>query len=215
MMTGRRLLLLLPLAVAACGRNREAPVADTPFRPDGYAWLTPLRLNVRSVEVVEAPPGPARRTDPPAPMVPADEVARMGRERVLAGGMTGTARFTVETASLVRERLGGGGMFTEPQERLTVVLRCRVEVVSDDGARQAFAEAEARQSSTRVEGNARTAAAHAREVVARAMDELNVEFEVQVRRNLRDWLQDTVPAAPVPPEGGPNGIRREDLSQSG
>ena len=212
-MIGRRPVLLLPLAAAACGRRAPPPVTE-PFRPEGYGWLTPLRLNVQSVEVVEAPPGPARRADPPAPLVPADEVARMGRERVLAGGLTGTARFTVETATLVRERLGGGGMFSEPQERLTVMLRCRIEVLGAEGRRVAFAEAESRQGAVRAEGGGNTPAGNAREAVAKAMDDLNVEFELQVRRNLRDWLQDTAPAAPVPQDGAPGGIQREDLSRS-
>ena len=212
-MIGRRPALLLPplLGIAACGGRRDAS-APEPSRPDGYAWLTPLRLNVASVEVADPAPGDAVRADPPTPLVPAAEVARMGRDRLSAVGTAGSARFTVEAASLGREQLGGGGLFSDPAERLTCGLRCRVEILGVDGRPVAFAEAEARQVATRPEGGASTPARNAAEVVARAMDDLNVEFEVQVRRSLRDWLSETTPGAPEPgPAGTPGGIRREDL----
>ena len=216
-MIGRRpALLALPplLGIAACAGSQDAPA---PTRPDGYAWLTPLRLNVAAVEVADPVPGGAIRADPPTPLVPAAEVARMGRDRLSAVGMAGAARFTVETASLVRQTLGGGGLFSDPSERLTCILRCRVEILGADGRRVAFAEAEARQVATRPEGGASTPARNAAEVVVRAMEDLNVEFEVQVRRSLRDWLSETATSAPTPeiigpePAGSPGGIRREDL----
>ncbi|MFT8243444.1 hypothetical protein [Roseomonas sp. BN140053] len=210
-MIGRRHALLLPLLAAGCGGREPLPDAAPP-RLDGYAWLTPLRLNVAEVEVEEPAPGGPNRVDPPAPLVPAAEVVRMARDRLGAGGTTGRARFAVEQASLTRERLGGGGLFSEPSERLTCVLRCRVEILNGEGRRVAFAEAEARRTATLPEGGGTTPARNAGQLVARAMDDLNVEFELQVRRNLRDWLQETAGAAPVAPTDAPGGIQREDLS---
>ena len=218
-MIGRRpALLVLPpllLGTAACGGRGDPPTLS-PLRPDGYAWLTPLRLNVASVEVVDPAPSGSLRADPPAPLVPAAEVARMGRDRLSAVGTAGAARFTVETASLAREGLGSG-LFSESSERLTCVLRCRVEILGADGRSTAFAEAEARQVATRPGNGDGGRARNAAEVVGRAMDDLNVEFEVQVRRSLRDWLSDTATGTPAPgitgpePAGEPGGILREDL----
>ncbi|WP_426955954.1 hypothetical protein [Muricoccus radiodurans] len=183
----RRLALVAPLAIAACGPGAPAP----PLAPriEGYAYLTPLRLNVADLEVVPALPGPASRTDPPAPRVPAEEVARMGRDRIVPSGSANRARFIVETATLVREG-----------NRISVLLRARVEILEDD-RRVAFAEAEAR----RTEGGANT---NAEAIVARAMSDLNVEFELQVRRNLRDWL---ITASPTGPAEEPGPVQREDL----
>ena len=209
-MIGRRPVLLTLLGTAACGGPQATP-PGAPVRPEGYAWLTPLRLNVAALDVAEPDTGRTFRADPPAPLIPAAEVARMGRDRLSAVGTSGSARFTVEAASLAREKLGSG-LFSEASERLTCVLRCRIEILGGDGLRAAFAEAEARQVATRPEGGAGTPARNAAEVVARAMDDLNVEFEVQVRRSLRDWLSETATSAPGPePLGTPGGIEREDL----
>jgi len=196
-MIGRRLALGAPLLLLACGGREPPPPAP---RLEGYAWLTPLRLNVADLEVqeqlVEA------RVDPPAPLLPSTEVARMGRDRIIPSGTAGRARFVVEAASLTRSG-----------DTLSVVLRARVEVLDQD-RRVAFAQAEARRGLSGIgSGNAARARA-AEETVARAMEDLNVEFELQVRRNLREWLLDTTPVAPTVPLDAPGGIQRQDLPRS-
>ena len=70
-------------------------------------------------------------------------------------------------------------------------------------------EAEARRSVSGPEAS-RPRAPDA--LLRRAMDDLNVEFEFQLRRNLRDWISAMVPG----PDGGmaapgPAGVAREDL----
>ena len=202
------LLLPLPLLAAACSGG-EAPVTRL-RRPEGYAWLTPLRLNVAGLDFPPPQPGAVIRADPPAPLVPATEVERMGRDRLSAAGTTGRAAFTVETATLTRSRQSGG-MFTDASERLDCVLRCRLTILSADGQQLAFAEAEARRGAVMNLGGGNTAAGNAEDVVGKAMDDLNVEFEVQVRRNLRDWVQETTPVVPTP---APGSIEREELPPS-
>ncbi|WP_376096627.1 hypothetical protein ACE7GA_05225 [Roseomonas sp. CCTCC AB2023176] len=186
MLARRPLLGLLPLALAACARDAPLPPVR---RLEGYAYLTPLRLNVAEVEIVPAPPGPATRVDPPAPLVPAVEVTRMGRDRLSAFGTAGRARFVTEAATLLR----AGG-------RINILMRAQVEILADD-RRVAFAVAEVRRTAT--DGGARAAEVE----VVRAMEDLNVEFELQVRRNLRDWLVLDTPAGEAP-------IQREDLPRS-
>ncbi|MBP0447026.1 hypothetical protein J8J14_19820 [Roseomonas sp. SSH11] len=195
-LTRRSLAIGMPLLLLACG-ERELPPA--PPRLDGYAWLTPLRLNVADVEVVENTAG--SRADPPAPIIPAVEVARMGRDRVVPSGTTNRARFTVETASLVRSG-----------DSIAVLLRARLDVL-DNERPVAFAVAEVRRNLTGAGSSAAARARAAETVMIRAMEDLNVEFELQVRRNLRDWLLETTPAAPVLPLDSPGGIQRQDLPQ--
>ncbi|HEY8609823.1 MAG TPA: hypothetical protein VIL69_00870, partial [Roseomonas sp.] len=108
--TRRGLALGTPLLLLACG-GRELP--PLPPRIEGYAYLTPLRLNVADLEVVENPAG--SRADPPAPILPAAEVARMGRDRIIPSGTTGRARFVVDAASL-----------TWSGDAVSVLLRARV-----------------------------------------------------------------------------------------
>ncbi|WBV42630.1 hypothetical protein [Pseudoroseomonas cervicalis] len=201
----RAALLLAPLLLAACGGGSEAPPVLA--APPGYAYLTPLRLNVLEVEVVE--PG-AMRADPPAPLSPAAQAARMGRERLSAVGTTGRARFLVDNAVLTRETADGGGLFSQRTERLTVVIRVRVEVLGNDGRRVGFAEAEVRRSATQIDDGPAGRARNADQIVRQAMDDLNVEFEFQLRRNLRDWIMSGPPAAPLP---GP--VQQENLSRPG
>ncbi|MBP0492075.1 hypothetical protein [Roseomonas indoligenes] len=191
---GRRLALGAPLLLLACG-GRELP--PPPARPAGYAWLTPLRLNVADLEVVDTPP--EGRVDPPAPINPAAEVARMGRDRIVPSGTTNRARFVVEAASLVRSG-----------DSVSVLLRAGVEVL-DAGRRVAFAQAESRRSLSGFGSSAAARSRAAETVMVGAMDDLNVEFELQVRRNLRDWLLETTPTAPLAPVDSPGGIERQDL----
>ena len=212
-MPTRRLVLLMPLAAAACGRRGPEPVAALPPLVTGYGHLTPLRLNVAEVQVPEPLPG-AVIVQGVAPLSPAQEMRRMAEERLIPAGASGQARFLVERARLLRERLpttGGlaGALRTEQSERLTCDMLCRLDIVSADGDATAFIEAGARRSRTLEEGTSPAALSRAaEELVRQTMDELNVELEFQARRNLRDWLL----AAPTPAaEVAPQPVEREDL----
>jgi len=203
----RRATFLLPALVAGCATS-EQPSSSLPPLVTGYAHLTPLRLNVLDIEVMIPGIGPAFRVDEPAPLRPPEEVARMGRERLFADGTTGRARFLVEQASLLREKMGEDSFFTTAPERLTCALRCRVEILGGDDRRIAFATAEVRRLFTLGDPSASGARRQAAETLVRnAMADLNVEFEYQVRQNLRDWLR-AAPAAP-----GSAAVEREDLGR--
>ena len=210
MLARRTLLLALPLAAAACASGE--PEALPPL-VSGYRHLTPIRLNVLDVEVMN--PGPATiRVDDSAPFRPEREMVRMAEDRLEAAGAENRARFMVQTAEFRREALAsqGGlvGMFAgDPGERLTTRLQARLEVTGSDGRRIGFIEAEVRRQRSLPDGA--TAAERRRaaeEILRQAMDDLNVELEFQVRRNLRPWLAEgSVSAVPM----GRDGIEREDL----
>lgn len=202
--TRRGTALLLPLLVAACATGDAQPPLQP---PPGYAHLTPLRLNVLEIEMMD--PGPAAfRVDPPAPLSPIALALQMGRERLSAVGTTGRARFGLVNASLTREAAGGAGLFSDRTERLAVILRVRLEILGADAAPVGFAEAEVRRTATAVANDAAAQARNADQIVRQAMDDLNVEFEFQLRRNLRDWIMSAQPTAPLP---GP--IQEEILVQ--
>lgn len=215
-MERRRVLLLLPLAAAGAAGCSTTPEEPEPLPPlvTGYRHLTPIRLNVAEIEVADPAPG-AVRVDDPVPLRPEREMMRMAQERLVPMGTEGGARFLVQAAEFRRERLSGGGLFSgEPGERLTCRLNCRLEILSGEGRRVGFVEAEARRQRTLPDGSSGTARMRGAEAVLRqAMDDLNVEFEFQIRRTLRAWLVEgtVAPPAPVGPEGGPQGIQREDL----
>jgi hypothetical protein len=107
-------------------------------------------------------------------------------------GTTGRAVFNVTTANLVRDRA-----------RLTCLLGCRLEILSPEGGRLGFVEAQASRVVTGPDAERPRAADL---LLRRTMDDLNVEFEFQVRRNLKDWL---VTAGPLPQGAGE--VTQEEL----
>jgi hypothetical protein len=217
----RRILLagglspLLGLAPTGCAEDGSAPaVAFGP--PPGYAHLTPLRLDVADIEIGPPPSGPAGTVMGPAPIVPAEAMATMARDRLVPAGSSGVGRFTIEEASLVRSELPGG-VFSRGGERLTCSLRCRLDLFGGAGGGSGFVEAQARRLLTAPgpTSPARRSAAADR-VVRAAMDAMNVELEYQIRRNLRGWLlASPPPGMALPPgagdPGGTEGVLREDL----
>ena len=201
----RRAALAATLAAAACGRTQEPPPA--PAAPPSYAHLTPLRLAVGRIDVLAATDPAATRSMEPAPLVPSDVVLTMARDRLSAGGGGATARFRVQIATLTREPSSGGGVFTTATERLTCVMRCRLDAVGEDGSPIGFAEAEVRRVAVRPAGNQAERARAAEEIVRLAGNDLNVEFEFQLRRNLRALIQ----APPRPGEATPPPVEATPL----
>ncbi len=200
-MPDRRSILLLPLLVAACG-GRPEPV-PLPPGPLSYKYLSPLPLNVANIDIAEDAPPPVpgdigARLSPSAP----GAVRIMARDRLLAVGTTGQARFTVSQAQVIQQ-----------QDQLTCLLGCRLEILSGLGSRVGFAEA----AVTRSVGGLEARRPNAPEaLLRRGMDDLNVEFEFQLRRALKDWISAVTPNAdggmPAP---GPGQVGVEDLPPEG
>ena len=177
----RRAALFLPLVAAGCGGGGE--IAErTNFPPLTFGHLTPLPLNVSALEIAPLPPPDSLAALDPAPPGPA--LVRMANDRLTTVGTLGSARFTVETASLQR-RAGG----------IDGAMAVRLDVMTSDGTRSAFAQA---QVSRRSEGVGSDLRAALYDITVQMMADMNVEFEYQVRRSLRDWLQDATPAPPPP-----------------
>lgn len=192
----RRAALAALLMTAACGGRREVEAPIVSVNPPSYAYLLPLRLGVGRIEIVPATDAAATRTMPPAPLSPRQVVLAMAQDRLSAAGGPGSARFRLQIATLTRESAGSGGVFTEASERLTCVMRCRLEILGDDGAPAGFAEAEVRRTATRPAGNQAERARSAEEIVRQTGADLNVEFEYQIRRNLRSLLRGPPTATP-------------------
>ncbi len=197
----RRPVLLLALAAASsCARQPEPPAA--PLAPLSWTHLTPLPLDVAALEVAPtAPPPPPGDVGALVFPPPADAVRSMARDRLSAVGGSGQAVFLVTAASLVRERGG----------TLRCALGCRLEITgkdAEDGGAPGFAEAAVSHD---VSGRDAARPQAADLLLRRAMEDLNVEFEFQLRRNLRRWLAAPAPpgAAVAPPVG------REELPPGG
>ena len=204
----RAALALSPVALlAACAR--EAPPAPVEGPAISYRHLTPLRLDVASVEVDAGAPltGPrdiGRELSPSA----IEAVRIMGRDRLAALGAQGGARFSVTQAAIVPERLpAGGGLFAaQPGERLTGTFACRLDILDANGRRVAFCEAQTTRVRTTEQATPASRRNAAESLMRLAVFDLNTEFEFQLRRALRPYLVEgsgAAPAAPVEREALP------------
>jgi hypothetical protein len=198
-------LLALPF-LAACANEQPAG----PFVPPGppsYGHLTPLRLKVGTLEIQEAGSGTAFLVDQSAPLQPADVMLRMAQDRLSTAGGPGKVRFLIQTASLTREGGSSGGVFSPASETFRCIMRCQVEIISPEDAILASAAAEATRAVTGPVRDAGERAALAERAVKLAGQDMNVEFEFQVRRHLRNWLQ----LVASPGETLPQPVEREAL----
>ena len=178
----RRMALLLPVALAACSGDDEA---RQDFPALHYGYLTPLRLNVGAVDVGELPPPGPLDAENPAP--PGQALRQMALDRIGAGGTTGRAVFHIDAAQIVQ---GGGG--------LQGVMAVHLDILDPGGGRVAFAEARVSRLSDGSRGGLRAGLYN---ITKSMMDDMNIEFEFQVRRSLKAWLQDATTApAPAPVE---------------
>jgi hypothetical protein len=198
-MPSRRTALLLPLLAVACG-DREEPLGPPP-RPLGFSHLLPLPLNIANLDIAEdaLPPRPGD-LGPTLGTPPAAAVRLMAQDRLRTMGSRGEAVFRVTRASLLRDRAG-----------LVCELACRLDVRGGEGDRTGFVEAQARATQTLSDSASPPLRARTAEVLLRrALDDLNVEFEFQLRRNLRSWLVEGS-ATPIAPAG----VEREELRPPG
>lgn len=185
-------MLLLPLLAAACG---SSPKLLRDYPPLRYDYLTKLRLNVFSIDVDE-PVAPAGILDAEAPVRPAVALRWMARDRLVPGGNSGRAVFVVDEATITQ---GAGA--------LNGIMAVHLDVLTTEGTRAGFAEARVSRRRTVARGEDIRTALY--DLVREMMDDMNVEFEFQVRRGLRDWLQDATTApAPAP-------VGREELLAPG
>ena len=125
----------------------------------------------------------------------------MARDRLLAVGTTGEARFVVTQAAMIQGR-----------DSLTCLVGCRLEILSAEGQRLGFVEAQSRRA---VSGSDAGRPRAAEALLRNAMDDLNVEFEFQLRRALKDWLVKVTPGPDGSlPAAPPAGVTVEELPKT-
>lgn len=180
----RRMALLLPWAVAACGG--DAPARAMP--PLRYDYLAPLRLNVAVVDVGDAPPPSPVEALSPAPV--GATLRQMALDRLAAGGSSGRAAFVINTAQVDRSSRG-----------LTGLMAVRLDILTAEGTPAGFAEVRVSRSASA--GDDLRGALY--DLTRQMMDDMNVELEFEIRRSLREWLQDPTAAPPPAP------VEQQDL----
>jgi hypothetical protein len=185
----RRSLLLLPLALAACGGE---PPDYPPLR---YSYLPPIRLNVASVSVRPdyVPSGVAPDLSPLDPVQPVDALRQMAEDRLKPFGAAGQAVFVIQNASVLRDG-----------DTITGTFAVRLDIYTSANTRVGYAEARVAHSHS---GHVDDIHQLLYDMTKQLMDEMNVQFEYQVVHSLRDWV------APV--GGGPAPVQQQPLGAPG
>lgn len=189
----RRAALALPLLLAACVEQEGAPVR-TMFEPLRYDYLPPIRLNVATIDVETQfiPAGVAPDVSMKDPVQPVDALRTMANDRLQAFGTANRAVFAIQDASL-----------TQANDVIRGVMSVSVSIMDNGGAQLGYATARVERTHT---GRTEDIRATLYDMTKAMMDDMNVEFEYQVRHNLKDWLAS--PTAPDTP------VQQDSLDQS-
>ena len=139
----RRFILLLPLALAACGGTNT-----TVFEPLRYNYLPPIQLNVASIAIEQrfVPAGVAPDVSAQDPAPPIDALKAMASDRLQAFGTGNKAVFAILDAAL-----------TQDGDVLIGSMAVSLTIVDDSGAQLGFAEARVQGRHTGSSGDLRTA----------------------------------------------------------
>jgi len=181
------------LALAGCGGD-EPPPAPPNFAALDYAFLPKLRLNVGSIDVQDhSQPVSPDDIAAQSPAIPAQALATMAHERLFAAGSTGTARFVIDQASIVRE----------PSGALDGELAVHLDLTRPDGTQGGTADARvARQYVPGSDPEDQRAELYT--LTRQMMDAMNVELEFQIRSSLASALV-SANVAPAPVTAQPLG----------
>jgi hypothetical protein len=178
-------LLLAP----AC--TEESASGPQSFPPLSYSYLTHLYLNVAKIEIEDDWTPSEDDVSWLSPARPLDALRRMAQDRLIAAGTTARAVFKIQDASL---RKG--------ESVLSAHAAVELDIYTDSGTRVGFAEARAARTTTYSPEESSDAALRPLlyQLTKGLMDDMNVEFEYQVRHNLKEWLQQpSEPAGAIPP----------------
>jgi hypothetical protein len=178
----RRFALLLPLALAACGGGDD----DQTYEPLRFNYLPPIQLNVAAIQIEQrfVPSGVAPDVSGQDPEPPIAALRAMASDRLQAFGTANRAVFAILDATLAREGDVVRGAFA-----------VSLTIYGDDGAQRGFAEA---RVESRHSGSIDNLRAVLYDMTKSMMNDMNVEFEFQIHRNLKSWLTAAVaPDTPV------------------
>ena len=177
----RRLALLLPFALAACGSKPE-PV----FEPLRYNYLPPIQLNVAAIAVDQRfyPAGVPPDVSNQDPVPPIEALKTMANDRLQAFGTANKAVVSILDASLTREN-----------DTVIGSMAVSLTILGDTGAQLGFAQARVQTSRT---GRINDLRPILYDMTKSMMSDMNIEFEYQIRRYLKEWLTDSAaPGTPV------------------
>ena len=180
------------IALAACVGLGACATRDDPpavYAKPSYDYLTKLQLNVASIDIDDSlpPNSDPRDLSSRAPTPPVEALRQMAQDRILANGTSGHAVFVIDSASIVQVR-----------DRYEGKMTVHLDVTSGDGNSSGYAEARVTRTAGFEKDTPNAVRANLNTLVSQMMESMNVEFEYQVRRSLRSFMQTKPNTAPAP-----------------
>ncbi|NQV48390.1 MAG: hypothetical protein HQ504_11510 [Rhodospirillaceae bacterium] len=183
---------VLALSLGACESNMQ-----TRMQPElTYGHLTPLQLNVASLEVVAEYKSSltAPNVELRLPTSPEKAIRRWAGDRLLVVGTSGTARLTIINASVIETSLktvGGltGALTKEQSERYDVAIEVRLDISDGSGTSYGTANASVgRWITVREDASLNEREQAWFNLVEAVMNDFNGELEKNIRLYLGGWL---------------------------
>ena len=144
-------IIFLLIGLTSC----SVPAPSPAYPEITFGHLSPIRLNVAEVDIVEnyVSPNRAPNVDHHFPITPVAVLRQWAVDRIEAAGETRRARVIIEDARVVAVDLpvhkGLQGLFYKEQKvRYEAAMEARVEVRSEHGYRDSFATARIVRSRT-------------------------------------------------------------------
>ena len=190
--------LSAPFLLVGCSSDEGVPQTYPPLR---YTYLAPISLNVASIqtEVAYAPSPGGTNLDAMSPEQPVQAVQQMIQDRLVAGGASGTATVTINTASI--NRVGDTAVGN---------ISVQVAVTSADGRQAGYTQASVTRTRTLPDDTSDAALrAFLYTMTSDLVNAENVELEYQIRQHLAAWQVGGTspivggPAAPTPVQAEP------------
>jgi hypothetical protein len=135
-----------------------------------------------------APRGGGRHVEFLAPTRPLAALRQMAEDRLIPGGAKRSAAFVIDDASLIQNRTRYDGSFA-----------AHLDLLAEDGTRLTTISFRATGSRPITDSDDKVLVqTDLYELTRKLMDDMNIELEFQLRKTLREQLQNTSPDAPPP-----------------
>lgn len=191
-------MTILLLGLAGCGGSEPPPDL---YPPLSYTYLTKLRLDVAKLAIDDSwvPSGEALHVEYLAPEQPVAALRQMALDRLEMDGTAGTAEFGIDDASII-----------QVHDHYDAHFAVHLTLLDASGNKLGEIKAAVRDSRTFIDDSAEAQKSDLYALVKKTMDDMNVEFEFQMRRALSAHLLATKPLAPPPPA-----VQTQDLGKPG